>query len=143
VAEVTVDNFGTYARVPTLIAQRLRSETYESPALPLSYSATRFVLRSTRALSNEHPPRIPTVDNHGNSHVRFLDCDWLVGEGELPAPMTAIRASPAAIPNPRVLSCEEIAALLAACARASGRPFGYGDRRRHGRPGQHGTAHRR
>ena len=47
-AEVTVDNFGTYARVPTLVAQRLRPETYESPALPLSYSATDFVLRSTR-----------------------------------------------------------------------------------------------
>jgi hypothetical protein len=66
-AEVTVDNFGSYARVPTLVAQRLRSETYESPALPLSYSATDFVLRSTRGLSNEHPPRIPTVDNSGNS----------------------------------------------------------------------------
>jgi hypothetical protein len=58
---------GTYARVPTLVAQRLRSETYESPALPLSYSATESVLRSTRGLSNEHSPRIPTVDNWGNS----------------------------------------------------------------------------
>jgi hypothetical protein len=61
-AEVSVDNFGAYARVPTLVAQRLRSETYESPALPLSYSATDVVLRSTRGLSNEHRPRIPTVD---------------------------------------------------------------------------------
>jgi hypothetical protein len=39
-AEVSVDNFGTYARVATLVAQRWRSETYESPPLPLSYSAT-------------------------------------------------------------------------------------------------------
>jgi hypothetical protein len=48
-AEVAVENFGTSARVPTLVAQRLRSETYESPALPLSYSATQIVLRSTGA----------------------------------------------------------------------------------------------
>jgi len=56
-AEVTVDNYAGF---------RLRSETYESPALPLSYSATDFVLRSTRSLSNEQRPRIPTVDNSGN-----------------------------------------------------------------------------
>jgi hypothetical protein len=46
-AEVKVINFGPYARVPTLVAQRLGSEAYESPALPLSYSAAagKFIER--------------------------------------------------------------------------------------------------
>ena len=66
-AGVSVDNSGSCACVPTLVAQRLRSETYESPALPLSYSATDSALRPTGGLSNEHRPRIPTVDNSGNS----------------------------------------------------------------------------
>ena len=48
-------NCSDYARVPTLLAQRLLAETYESPALPLSYSATLFVLRSTRILSRDEP----------------------------------------------------------------------------------------
>jgi hypothetical protein len=48
-AEATVDNFATYARVSTLVAQRLRSETYESPALPLSYSAANSCSERQRA----------------------------------------------------------------------------------------------
>jgi hypothetical protein len=41
------------AQVPRSEAQRIEELTYESPALPLSYSATRFVLRSTRKLSTD------------------------------------------------------------------------------------------
>jgi len=46
--------------------------------------------------------------------VQFFD--WLVDEDELPAsPMTSIRPPAAALPSPRLLAGEEIAALLAAC----------------------------
>src|SRR5687767_14031066 len=43
-----------------------RPRAYESPALPLSYSATRFVLRSTIGSASEHRRRIPTLDCPGN-----------------------------------------------------------------------------
>jgi hypothetical protein len=83
--------------IPLGKAQRLRREAYESPALPLSYSATGFVLRSTRGLSSEHPPRIPTVDNSGNSAGRAFS--YGAGSGMLVAG-TIWFLDPVGIPRP-------------------------------------------
>jgi hypothetical protein len=58
------------AQFPRLKAQRIEEVTYESPALPLSYSATRFVLRSTRSLNtNGCEVRSTTLIERKNTDV--------------------------------------------------------------------------